>query len=50
VDDKTGGRFNAQIDTGAEKAKDALDALDGKNDDIADATAEEAPPATQPQP
>jgi hypothetical protein len=34
ADDKTGGKFSEQIDTGAEKAKDAVDALDGKDDDI----------------
>ena len=34
VDDKTGGRFSEQVDTGAEKAKDALDSLDGQDDDI----------------
>lgn len=35
IDDKTGGKFGDKIDLGAEKAKDALDGLDGKNDDIA---------------
>lgn len=39
ADDKTGGKFSEQIDTGADEAKDALDSLDGKNDDIADAPA-----------
>ena len=39
VDDKTGGKYSQQVDTGADKAKDTLDALDGKNDDIADAPA-----------
>ena len=32
--DKTGGKFDSQVRAGAEKAKDALDSLDGKNDDI----------------
>ena len=35
VDDKTGGRFGDQIDTGVTKAEDALDSLDGQDDDIA---------------
>ena len=34
ADEKTGGRYTDKIDTGAEKAKDSLDSLDGKNDDI----------------
>jgi hypothetical protein len=34
ADDKTGGRYGEQIDTGTEKTKDALDSLDGKDDDI----------------
>lgn len=34
VDDRTGGKHSGQIDTGVAKAKDALDGLDGKNDDI----------------
>lgn len=39
VDDKTGGKYSQQVDTGADKAKDALDSLDSKNDDITDAPA-----------
>jgi len=35
VDKQTGGKYDSQIDTGVDKAKDALDNLDGKNDDIA---------------
>ncbi len=35
VDDKTGGRFTEQVDTGQEHVKDALDGLDGQDDDIA---------------
>ena len=34
ADDKTGGRYGDQIDAGGEKAKDTLDNLDGKDDDI----------------
>jgi hypothetical protein len=34
VDEKTGGKYADKIDGGTEKAKDALDNLDGKNDDI----------------
>ncbi len=32
--DKTGGKFDDKIDLGVDKAKDALDGLDGENDDI----------------
>ena len=34
ADQKTGGKHADKIDSGAAKAKDALDKLDGKNDDI----------------
>jgi hypothetical protein len=34
ADEKTGGKYTDKIDTGAEKAKDGFDSLDGKNDDI----------------
>ncbi|GAA2146745.1 hypothetical protein GCM10009844_23270 [Nocardioides koreensis] len=34
ADDKTGGKHSEKIATGAEKARDALDKLDGKNDDL----------------
>ncbi|MGD9958014.1 antitoxin [Nocardioides sp.] len=34
ADDKTGGKYSDKIEAGAQKAKDALDSLDGKNDDI----------------
>lgn len=34
IDDKTGGKYSDKLDTGVSKAKDALDGLDGKNDDI----------------
>ena len=34
VDDKTGGKHADKIDRATGKARDALDSLDGKNDDI----------------
>ena len=34
VDEKTGGRFGDKSDAAAERAKDALDNLDGQDDDI----------------
>ena len=34
VDEKTGGKYHDKIEGGAGKAKDALDKLDGRNDDI----------------
>ncbi|SDP16028.1 MT0933-like antitoxin protein [Pedococcus dokdonensis] len=34
IDDRTGGKYSEQIDTGGGRAKDALDGLDGKDDDI----------------
>jgi hypothetical protein len=34
ADQKTGGKYSEKIDTGAAKAKDALEKLDGKNDDL----------------
>lgn len=36
ADEKTKGKYSDKIDSGRSKAKDALDKLDGKNDDIAD--------------
>ncbi len=36
VDDKTKGKYSDKIGTGSAKAKEALDKLDGKNDDIPD--------------
>ena len=36
ADKKTKGKHSGQIDTGVAKAKDALDKLDGRNDDIPD--------------
>lgn len=44
ADDKTGGKYSEKIEAGAEKAKDTLDSLDGKNDDIPD----EQPTTTAP--
>ena len=48
ADQKTGGKYSEPIDTGADKSKDTLDSLDGKDDDIANAkaAAESAPPQT----
>lgn len=34
VDEKTGDKYGDQIDQGSDRAKDALDGLDGKDDDI----------------
>ncbi|MBO0842118.1 MAG: antitoxin [Nocardioides sp.] len=34
IDDKTGGKLGDHKGAVADKAKDALDGLDGKNDDI----------------
>ena len=34
IDEKTGGKHHAKIEQGTEKAKDALDNLDGQDDDI----------------
>jgi ABC-type transporter Mla subunit MlaD len=34
ADQKTKGKYTDKIDTGLGKAKDALDGLDGKDDDI----------------
>lgn len=34
ADQKTGGKYTTQIDQSVEKAKDALDGLDGRDDDI----------------
>jgi hypothetical protein len=34
ADEKTGGKYSDKIDLGADKTKDALDGLDGKDDDI----------------
>ncbi len=38
ADKKTGGKRSGQIASGAAKAKDALDGLDGRDDDIPDET------------
>jgi hypothetical protein len=34
ADKKTDGKYSDKIETGVDKAKDALDHLDGKDDDI----------------
>lgn len=34
IDAKTKGKYSDKLTSGADKAKDALDKLDGKNDDI----------------
>ena len=34
IDKKTGGKHHDKIEQGTAKAKDALDGLDGKDDDI----------------
>ena len=44
VDDKTGGKFSEHIETGKDKAADALDNLDGKDDDFGNAAAPQNPP------
>jgi hypothetical protein len=36
VDDKTKGKYSDKIGTGTAKAKEALDKIDGKNDDLPD--------------
>lgn len=38
ADEKTGGKHHDKIEGATGKAKDALDKLDGKNDDIRDQT------------
>jgi MT0933-like antitoxin protein len=35
VDDKTGGKFEDKVDVAQDKTADALDSLDGKDDDLA---------------
>lgn len=34
IDEKTGGQYASHVDQGQESAKDALDGLDGQDDDI----------------
>lgn len=34
ADERTGGQYGEHIDTGADKVKDGVDSLDGKDDDI----------------
>ncbi len=49
---KTGGKHDAHIAKGSSAAKNALDKLDGKNDDIPDDKPEPSTPSkpTQPKP
>lgn len=44
VDERTGRKHTDKLDTAAEKAKDALDSLDGKDDDIPPSGPPPAPP------
>ena len=44
MDKKTGGKHTDKIETATSKAGDALDKLDGKNDDIPD----DRPPSPRP--
>lgn len=46
ADAKTGGKYTDKIDAGVEKARGALDGLDGKNDGLAGTTT--TPPETVP--
>jgi uncharacterized protein YjbJ (UPF0337 family) len=47
VDSKTGGKHTEQISTGKDKLRDALDGLDGRNDDFPDnPPASTTPPST----
>jgi len=52
ADKKTGGKHDAHIAKGSSAAKNALDKLDGKNDDIPDDKPEPSTPSkpTQPKP
>ena len=34
IDEKTGGKLGDKAEAGADKVKDALDGLDGQNDDL----------------
>lgn len=34
IDEKTGGKYAEHIESGKDRAADALDSLDGKDDDI----------------
>jgi hypothetical protein len=43
ADKKTGGKHHGQIASGTSAAKDALDKLDGTNDDIPDGTTTRKP-------
>lgn len=43
IDSRTGGKHTDKIETGKDKLRDALDGLDGKNDDFPN----DPPPATR---
>jgi hypothetical protein len=45
ADKRTGGKRSGQIASGAAKAKDALDKLDGRDDDIPPPSPRSQPPA-----
>ena len=47
---RTGGKQDANIAKGTSAAKNALDKLDGKNDDIPDGTPKPQPRPQQPRP
>jgi hypothetical protein len=44
VDERTGRRHTDKLDSAAEKAKDVLDDLDGRNDDIPPSRPRSTPP------
>lgn len=46
---KSGGKHDDKITKGATSAKDALDKLDGRNDDIRDERRQPPPPAAPPR-
>jgi hypothetical protein len=46
ADKKTKGKYHDKIGTGTAKAKDGLDKLDGKNDDIGDESPNAGPTPT----
>ena len=50
ADDKTGNKHTDKLETGVAKAKDALDSLDGKNDDLGKTTPRWPPPTRRSRP
>jgi hypothetical protein len=50
ANEKTGGKHADKIEKATSKAREALDALDGKNDDIPDADTRPAPGTNSPDP